>query len=217
MALGRTLFGTGRKTKVMSGSSLSSDTSMPKLQVQVHAITSSLGNCDALCACFVSAALVGSHHADSLHVLHNFSGPDGQSPTGLIQASDGQIYGVGANGGDQESCDPDGCGVVFSLGLDGTFTKLHDFHADDARLRSLLRLFPGRNGGTGCAIPSHQLLHFAFALRGAFPAARTTFLTVFFAAGSALIFRSAFGAAVTFLVALAAIFGAADSADAGSG
>lgn len=73
----------------------------------------------------------GAAYADSLHVLHNFSGPDGQSPTGLIQAFDGKIYGVGANGGDQETCDPDGCGVVFSVGLDGAFTKLHDFHTDD--------------------------------------------------------------------------------------
>jgi len=73
----------------------------------------------------------GAAFADPLHVVHSFSGPDGQSPTGLIQASDGKIYGVGANGGDQQTCDPDGCGVVFSLGLDGTFTKLHDFHTDD--------------------------------------------------------------------------------------
>jgi len=69
--------------------------------------------------------------ADSLHVVHNFSGADGQSPTGLVQAADGKLYGVGANGGDQQTCNPDGCGVVFSLGLDGTFTKLHDFHTDD--------------------------------------------------------------------------------------
>jgi uncharacterized repeat protein (TIGR03803 family) len=81
----------------------------------------------------VLAALLlpGSAAADSLHVLHHFAGPDGQSPTGLIQASDGKLYGVGANGGDQKTCDPDGCGVVFSLGLDGSFTKLHDFHTDD--------------------------------------------------------------------------------------
>lgn len=69
--------------------------------------------------------------ADSLQVMHGFSGPDGQSPTGLIQASDGKLYGVGANGGDTATCNPDGCGVVFSLGLDGSFTKLHDFHVAD--------------------------------------------------------------------------------------
>jgi len=73
----------------------------------------------------------GAAFADSLHPIHSFSGPDGQSPTGLVQASDGRLYGVGANGGDQKTCNPDGCGVVFSLGLDGAFTKLHDFHITD--------------------------------------------------------------------------------------
>ena len=73
----------------------------------------------------------GAAFADSLHPIHSFSGPDGQSPTGLVQASDGRLYGVGPNGGDQKTCNPDGCGVVFSLGLDGAFTKLHDFHITD--------------------------------------------------------------------------------------
>ena len=75
--------------------------------------------------------LSGAAYADSLHVLHHFAGPDGQSPTGLIQASDGKLYGVGANGGDQVTCNPDGCGVVFSLATDGTFMKLHDFNTKD--------------------------------------------------------------------------------------
>lgn len=69
--------------------------------------------------------------ADSLEVVHSFSGPDGQSPTGLIQASNGFFYGVGANGGDQATCDPDGCGVVFSLGTDGAFADLHLFDVED--------------------------------------------------------------------------------------
>jgi len=81
----------------------------------------------SLVICFIATAA----SADSLSVLHGFNGADGQSPTGLIQGSDGKLYGVGANGGDQKTCDPDGCGVVFSLGLDGAFTKLHDFHTTD--------------------------------------------------------------------------------------
>lgn len=75
---------------------------------------------------FATAAM-----ADSLTVLHNFNGADGQSPTGLVLGSDAKLYGVGANGGDRQTCDPDGCGVVFSLGADGSFTKLHDFHTTD--------------------------------------------------------------------------------------
>lgn len=81
----------------------------------------------SLVFCLVATAAT----ADSLTVLHGFNGADGQSPTGLVLGSDGKLYGVGANGGDQKTCDPDGCGVVFSLGLDGAFTKLHDFHTSD--------------------------------------------------------------------------------------
>jgi streptogramin lyase len=33
-------------------------------------------------------------------VLHSFSGPDGGSPTGLIQTANGTFYGAAALGGD---------------------------------------------------------------------------------------------------------------------
>ena len=63
-------------------------------------------------------------------VLHNFSGPDGASPTGLIQ--DGAFfYGAGANGGDTTNCSPDGCGVIFKSDTSGKITLLHIFHATD--------------------------------------------------------------------------------------
>jgi len=77
----------------------------------------------------VSAALATSAFAQ-FTVVHNFSGPDGASPTGLIQ--DGAfLYGAGANGGDVNACAPDGCGVIFRSDLAGKVKVLHTFHATD--------------------------------------------------------------------------------------
>lgn len=99
------------------------------------------------CAFFLTA-LLGSASADSLHVVHNFSGPDGQSPTGLIQAANGLFYGVGANGGDQQTCDPDGCGVVFGVDRDGNFADLHLFNTRDGYQPTGLVEFKGKLYGT---------------------------------------------------------------------
>jgi uncharacterized repeat protein (TIGR03803 family) len=73
----------------------------------------------------------GAGNADSLQVLHNFTGTDGSSPTGLIQASDGNFYGAGANGGDLNTCSPDGCGTLFKMDTAGNFKLLHVFIASD--------------------------------------------------------------------------------------
>lgn len=60
-----------------------------------------------------------------LVVLHAFNGTDGQNPVGgLIQASNGLLYGVAAGG--------TGSGVVFSVNLGGTsFTTAHTFSGAD--------------------------------------------------------------------------------------
>jgi len=56
-------------------------------------------------------------------VIHSFgNGADGQGPFGsLIQASDGNLYGMTASGGAY------GGGIAFSLTLQGTETVLHSF------------------------------------------------------------------------------------------
>jgi len=64
-------------------------------------------------------------------LLHSFSGPDGSSPTGLIQTADGSFYGAAANGGDVTACNPDGCGTIFKSDPAGHFSVLHTFHAAD--------------------------------------------------------------------------------------
>ena len=56
-----------------------------------------------------------------LTTLHNFDMTDGAGPWGgLVQATDGNFYGVTISGGTGANCAPSGCGTVFSLsvGLD---------------------------------------------------------------------------------------------------
>jgi uncharacterized repeat protein (TIGR03803 family) len=58
--------------------------------------------------------------------LHSFSQADGSSPTGLIQASDGNLYGVteaGGSAGDE--------GTVFRATLQGAVTTLYSFSSFD--------------------------------------------------------------------------------------
>ena len=82
-------------------------------------------------AVFFSSFAAGAGNANSLQILHHFSGTDGSSPTGLIQASDGCFYGPGANGGDLQTCSPDGCGTLFKINTAGKFKLLHVFNATD--------------------------------------------------------------------------------------
>jgi uncharacterized repeat protein (TIGR03803 family) len=73
--------------------------------------------------------------ASDFTVLHAFStlsfrpGPsnsDGSGPTGLIQGTDGWLYGTTAQGG------TNGFGAIFKLSTDGlSFTNIHDFAVDD--------------------------------------------------------------------------------------
>jgi uncharacterized repeat protein (TIGR03803 family) len=62
----------------------------------------------------------------TLTTLYSFSGPDGGLVlSGLLQATDGNLYGTTWNGG------ANGEGTVFKLTTDGTFTLLHSFTPSD--------------------------------------------------------------------------------------
>jgi uncharacterized repeat protein (TIGR03803 family) len=67
----------------------------------------------------------------TLTVLHSFTGlSDGGVPlAGLVQASDGNFYGVTTKGGDPHS----NCGTVYKVTASGTLTTLHEFagHPND--------------------------------------------------------------------------------------
>jgi len=61
--------------------------------------------------------------AQSLTVLHSFSGPDGSNPiSGLVQGADGNFYGTTYGGGTAN-----GTGTVFKMTPSGTFTTLAYF------------------------------------------------------------------------------------------
>lgn len=61
----------------------------------------------------------------------NYSCPDGFSPMGLIQGTDGNFYGTtqygGANNGNYECFDYPGCGTVFKITPGGKLTTLYTF------------------------------------------------------------------------------------------
>jgi uncharacterized repeat protein (TIGR03803 family) len=97
---------------------------------------------------FISDCLLcTATYAQTVDVLHGFSGGDGASPEGApIQAADGSLYGTTMNGGST------GLGTVFRVAPDGSFTTLHTFvggSADGATpLAGLLQATDGNFYGT---------------------------------------------------------------------
>ena len=86
------------------------------------------GNCGAGCGTVFKITPEGT-----LTTLHNFDGTDGFSPSGLVQATDGNFYGTTGGGGDL-SCTLNpgyGCGTVFKMTPAGTLTTLLSFEGAD--------------------------------------------------------------------------------------
>jgi uncharacterized repeat protein (TIGR03803 family) len=90
-------------------------------------------------------------------ILHSFDSTDGSSPaSGLLQASDGDLYGTTYEGGSNSSC-PNGCGTVFKITLAGALTTLHNFDSTDGAnpIAALIQATDGKfygttyGGGTG--------------------------------------------------------------------
>jgi uncharacterized repeat protein (TIGR03803 family) len=74
--------------------------------------------------------------AGSLSILHSFNLTDGAFPYGgLIQGTDGNLYGTAALGGDLSCLDnnPPGCGTIFSITLGGAFTTLHNLELTEGQ------------------------------------------------------------------------------------
>ena len=65
----------------------------------------------------------------ALTTLHTFQGSDGAEPRGtLIQATDGSFYGTTSRGGINNACgDFLGCGTIYKIDPDGTFSTLYSF------------------------------------------------------------------------------------------
>lgn len=85
-----------------------------------------------------------------LTTLHSFDATDGQAPTGgLVQAFDGDLYGVTSAAG--TGCDLfGGCGTVFKITTSGVFTSLHNFTNTDGTepLAPLIQATDGNLYGT---------------------------------------------------------------------
>jgi uncharacterized repeat protein (TIGR03803 family) len=87
--------------------------------------------------------------AGTLTVLHSFDGTDGANPNaGLVQATDGNFYGVTPGGGANND------GTIFKITPSGTLTTLHSFdYTDGAGPSQLVQAtdgnFYGMTGGGG--------------------------------------------------------------------
>ena len=97
------------------------------------------------------------------HVLHSFgNGSDGAYPYASLINVKGTLYGT-TSGGGSTSCNPSGCGTVFSITTDGTEHVLHNFGGDSdgqnpqANLINVNGTLYGTTyvGGTDC-MPSEQ-------------------------------------------------------------
>jgi len=81
-------------------------------------------NSDGGCGVVFEVSNTGSES-----VLHKFGKTlsDGAFPISSLVDAGGVLYGATANGGDL--CGNDGCGTLFRIGTDGTYTQLHVFPA----------------------------------------------------------------------------------------
>jgi uncharacterized repeat protein (TIGR03803 family) len=92
-----------------------------------------------LTAFVLGTALFGaSARGQQYQVLHQFH-PDPSNPNGLIQGSDGNLYGTTSQGG------PTGVGTVFKMDASGTVTTLYSFTGGDG-VRPLAALIQGSDG-----------------------------------------------------------------------
>ena len=75
----------------------------------------------------VCAATVIGCPAQTFRVLKSFDDADGSSPSGLVQATDGNFYGTTSQGGKNYLCPVGGCGTVFKVAPGGKLTTLYSF------------------------------------------------------------------------------------------
>jgi uncharacterized repeat protein (TIGR03803 family) len=86
--------------------------------------------------------------AGTLTTLHQFSGADGANPNaGVIQGTDGRLYGTTTNGG------AFGYGPVFVMNVTGGLTPLHDFALSDGA-NPISELFQANDGAFYGAAPA---------------------------------------------------------------
>lgn len=99
---------------------------------RTHARAGNLVRMAGAAAAIFSAALTLPAFAVTESVLHSFHGAsDGATPnTALIQATDGNFYGVASTGG-PNTCGNNSCGTIFKMTPTGVTTTLHAFNGTD--------------------------------------------------------------------------------------
>jgi len=89
------------------------------------------GNCQANDGATACGTVFKITAAGVLTTLYNFGGTDGAIPTGLVQGTDGNFYGITYLGGTGSNCPSSqfasGCGTVFKMTAAGTLTSLYNF------------------------------------------------------------------------------------------
>ena len=88
--------------------------------------------CFGLAVSLVGAVSAGAQTASTFHKFSGGSAGDGDEPTVLIQAQDGNFYGITSYGGNSSGCtndqgNPTGCGTIFRISSSGTETVLYKF------------------------------------------------------------------------------------------
>jgi uncharacterized repeat protein (TIGR03803 family) len=94
-------------------------------------------------------------YALTFTTLHSFDGTDGGQPfAGLVQATNGNLYGTTAGGG------ANGNGTVFEITPSGTLTTLHSFHRTDGSTPTgaLVQATTGRGDFYGTGSTPAQLM-----------------------------------------------------------
>jgi uncharacterized repeat protein (TIGR03803 family) len=101
------------------------------------------GPCPNKCGVVFTMTLEGSYR-----LLHKFNGKDGGGPRGgLVEATDGNLYGVTTIGGSENQ------GTVFKITTAGEETVLHSFHGPDGEqpIGGLIQATDGNFYGTTSA------------------------------------------------------------------
>jgi len=90
------------------------------------------GACKSGAGCGTVFIISPSGRFKTLHNFCNQTGcPDGEFPLGgLIEASDGNLYGT-TNAGGKSTCAGGGCGTIYKITPSGTLTTLHRFNNTD--------------------------------------------------------------------------------------
>jgi uncharacterized repeat protein (TIGR03803 family) len=100
----------------------------------LYGVATAAGNTQ-LCGGYGCGTVFRISPSGAFSVIHTFQGgSDGEGPKyGLLQASDGSLYGTTQAGGDAAECpNGSGCGTIFKIDAQGTLSTVYEFSSDDS-------------------------------------------------------------------------------------